>query len=439
MKKSGFSINNILYNNRILLVFSVFCAIIIWLVIAVEFTPETTVTIKNVPVKIDTSYLKNTLSLEAYGEEGLTVDVTIVGKRYIVEDDDITKDLDVSANLGSVTHGGETFVLPIEVGSVSTRPEYEIVSISVESVSVFFDVESSKKVPVNVNLVVENGIETLAADGYFAGDPAPEYQMIAIYGPETELAQINEITAQINTVGGFKENKNLQADLILKNNNGQTPKYVEVNNNSPTMGVVVPIYKSAECAVECSFTGIPEAYVPAGYSEGGYYSAQDKEILPFTYTVEPGTEHFGFKKDKDRVDRTIVIGSIDFSDIKPGTNNLTLVFSEDENNIFNGENDVFSIVIEADGVIFGNPIELPEEMMLADGSQTVSVIEGVGSAVSVVGPSESVALITADNFVLDYENGTSNNDGTITVPVILTGADDCWIYGRYSVVIEVIE
>ena len=215
MKKSGFSINNILYNNRILLVFSVFCAIIIWLVIAVEFTPETTVTIKNVPVKIDTSYLKNTLSLEAYGEEGLTVDVTIVGKRYIVEDDDIINDLDVSANLGSVTHGGENFVLPIEVGSVSTRPEYEIVSISVESVSVFFDVESSKKVPVNVNLVVENGIETLAAEGYFAGEPAPEYQMIAIYGPETELAQISEITAQINTVGGFKEHKNLQADLIL--------------------------------------------------------------------------------------------------------------------------------------------------------------------------------------------------------------------------------
>ena len=439
MKKSGFSINNILYNNRILLVFSVFCAIIIWLVIAVEFTPETTVTIKNVPVKIDTSYLKNTLSLEAYGEEGLTVDVTIVGKRYIVEDDDIINDLDVSANLGSVTHGGENFVLPIEVGSVSTRPEYEIVSISVESVSVFFDVESSKKVPVNVNLVVENGIETLAAEGYFAGEPAPEYQMIAIYGPETELAQISEITAQINTVGGFKENKNHQADLILKNNNGQSPKYVEVNNNSPTMGVVVPIYKAAECSVECSFTGIPEAYVPAGYTEGGYYSAQDKEILPFTYTVEPGTEQFGFKKDKDRVDRTIIIGSIDFSDIKPGTNNLTLVFSEDENNIFNGENDEFSIVIEADGVIFSEPIALPETMALADGSQTVSVIEGTGTVISVVGPSESVALITADNFVLDYENGTSNNDGTITVPVILTGADDCWIYGRYSVVIEVIE
>ena len=179
--------------------------------------------------------------------------------------------------------------------------------------------------------------------------------------------------------------------------------------------------------------------MPAGYTEGGDYSAQDKEILPFTYTVEPGTEQFGFKKDKDRVDRTIIIGSIDFSDIKPGTNNLTLVFSEDENNIFNGENDEFSIVIEADGVVFSEPIALPETMALADGSQTVSVIEGAGTVISVVGPSESVALITADNFVLDYENGTSNNDGTITVPVILTGADDCWIYGRYSVVIEVIE
>lgn len=437
MKKSKFTLNDILYNNRILLVFSVFIAVVIWVIIAVEFTPETTVTIKNVPVKIDTSFLKNTLSLDAYGEEGLTVDVTIVGKRYIVEDDDIINDIEVSANLGSVNHGGETFVLPIEVGSVSTRPEYEIVSISVDSVSVFFDVESSKKVPVRVNLVVDEGIENLAKEGYFACEPAPELDMITIYGPESEIDEISEIVAQVDTKGGLTENTNLQANLILQKNNGQAPKYVEVNSSS-TVNVLVPVYKSVECDVECSFTGIPEAYMPSGYTQGDYFSDADKSLLPFTYFVSPGTEYFGFKKEKDRTDRTIVIGEIDFSEIKPGTNELTFVFEDDELNAINSDNTEFVVTIEAHNVVFGTPLELPETMKLLDGSGEAEILEGVGTTIQVVGPAGSVALLTADNFALDYSKATSNNDGTVTVPVVLVGADDCWICGKYSAVIEVI-
>lgn len=436
MKKSKFSLNSIIYNNKILLVFSVIVAVIMWLVIAVEFTPETTVTIKNVPVNIDTSFLKNTLSLEAYGEEGLTVDVTIVGKRYIVEDDEIINDLEVSANLGSVNHGGETFVLPIEVGSVSTRPEYEIVSISVDSVSVFFDVETSKEVPVRVNLVVDGGIENLAEEGYFASEPAPRLEMITVFGPKSEVDEISEIVAQVETQGGLTKTESVVANLNMHKNNGQVPKYVQINSAS-TMNVFLPVYKAVECDVECSFTGVPEAYVPTGYAvEGGYFSEEEKALLPFTYSVSPEKDVFGFKKDS--TDRTIIIGEIDFSEIKPGTNELTFVFEDNEFNTMSSDGSEFVITIEAPDVVFGSPVELPETMKLLDGEQEVAVIEGAETLVQIVGPAESVALLTADNFALDYKNATSNNDGTVTVPVVLVGANDCWIYGKYSVVTDVI-
>ncbi len=437
MKKSKFTLNDIFYNNRILLVFSVVVAIIIWVVIAVEYTPETTVTIKNVPVKVDTSFLKNTLSLDAYGEEGLKVDVTIIGKRYIVEDDDIINDIEVSANLGSVNHGGETYVLPIEVSSVSTRPEYEIVSVSVDSVSVFFDVESSKKVPVRVSLTVDGGEDNLAQEGYFACDPAPELKEITIYGPESEINDISEIVAQVDMHGGLTENTNIQAKLLLQKNNGQTPKYVELNSAS-TVNVLVPVYKTVECGVECSFTGIPEAYIPTGYIEGSYYGEADKEILPFTYSITPEKELFGFKKEKDRTDRTVIIGEIDFSEIKPGKNELTFAFEDNEFNAINSENAEFVVTVNANGVVYGSPFIIPETMMLLDGSREVTVKDGVGTKIQVVGPSESVYNLTSENFALDYKNATSNNDGTVTVPVVLTGVDDCWIYGKYSVITEVV-
>lgn len=437
MKKSKFTLNDIFYNNRILLVFSVIVAVIIWVVIAVEYTPETTVTIKNVPVKVDTSFLKNTLSLDAYGEEGLKVDVTIVGKRYIVEDDDIINDIEATANLGSVNHGGETYVLPIEVSSVSTRPEYEIVSVSVDSVSVFFDVESSKKVPVRVSLAVDGGEDNLAKEGYFACEPAPELKEITIYGPESEINDISEIVAQVDMHGGLTENTNVQANLILQKNNGQTPKYVELNSAN-TVNVLVPVYKTVECDVECAFTGIPEAYIPSGYVEGSYYGEADKDILPFTYSVTPGKELFGFKKEKDRTDRTVIIGEVDFSEIKPGKNELTFVFDDNEFNAINSDSAEFVVTVNATGVVFGTPYELPEKIKLLDGSREVTVKDGVGTKIQIVGPADSVYNLTADNFALDYENATSNNDGTVTVPVVLTGVDDCWIYGKYSVVTEVV-
>ena len=64
-------LSDLFYNNRFLLVFSVVAAIVIWIVVAVEFSPETKVTIKNVPIKVLSTGAKGS-TLEPFGAENLT-------------------------------------------------------------------------------------------------------------------------------------------------------------------------------------------------------------------------------------------------------------------------------------------------------------------------------------------------------------------------------
>ena len=108
----------------------------------------------------------NFLALYPYslGAENLTVDVTIVGKRYIVEDDAIINDIEAVANSGYINNAGIQ-KLTVDVGSVSTRPQYEIVSYTVNEVEVLFDYYVENQVPVVPEISVDGSI---AADGYFA-------------------------------------------------------------------------------------------------------------------------------------------------------------------------------------------------------------------------------------------------------------------------------
>ena len=120
-KKEKLKISDLFYDNRFLLVFSLLTAVVIWLVVAVVLAPEKTVTVKNVPVTIDYAKIEQSFGLKPFGETQFTVDITITGKRYIVESDKIADDLVVTANTGYVNSVG-TYTLHIDVSSNETRP-----------------------------------------------------------------------------------------------------------------------------------------------------------------------------------------------------------------------------------------------------------------------------------------------------------------------------
>ena len=58
MKKKKISFKNLIYDNRFVLALSIIAAVIIWIVVAIQASPEDDRIIKDVPVKIEISKLR---------------------------------------------------------------------------------------------------------------------------------------------------------------------------------------------------------------------------------------------------------------------------------------------------------------------------------------------------------------------------------------------
>ena len=81
MKKKKISFKNLIYDNRFVLALSIIAAVIIWIVVAIQASPEDDRIIKDVPVKIEISNNVSNLGLLMFGNTDFSVEVKVLGKR----------------------------------------------------------------------------------------------------------------------------------------------------------------------------------------------------------------------------------------------------------------------------------------------------------------------------------------------------------------------
>ena len=79
--KNKKTLNGLFENNLFVLILSLFIAVIIWLLVVINVSPQTTRVIKGVKVTIDQT-VPSQFGLEVFGESEFTVDVTVKGKKY---------------------------------------------------------------------------------------------------------------------------------------------------------------------------------------------------------------------------------------------------------------------------------------------------------------------------------------------------------------------
>lgn len=439
MIKNSKKLSELFYNNKFLLIFSVVAAVIIWIVVAVEFSPETEITIRNVPIRVASTGVADSMQLEPFGAENLTVDVTVVGKRYIVEDDGVVNDINAVANTGSVTKAG-VHKLSVDVGSISTRPQYKIVSYSVSEVEVLFDYYIEKQVPVNPVISIENG--EFAAEGYFAEEFNPEVEKVTIYGPKSEVESVMKVDAYATVAGNMVENDGFTASMKLAKLNGDTPKYVGIKSATNDMSsgniyINTVIYKEATASSAVTFTDLP----------AGLENADNL----IEYSVEPASAVFGFS---DGVSETVSVATISFNDLdfnsgaeqefvvdysasrgvcvkdeetgKPGTQKFTVRVSL-------REVQHSSIVLPAQ----------PESLSIKDINNKHHLkyeIVSLGDvpSIGVCSFGDKAYSLTTNDLQLDFGAVSADVAGEIEVPVVL-GADNCWIDGEYKIKVRIIK
>ena len=209
MKKKK-KLSDLFYNDKFVGVLSLIAAVLIWLVVSVELSPETTVVVYNVPVSIDTSST-DILNLKTFDDNDYTVNVTISGKKYIVESKENQQLIKVTASSASVTTSGN-YYLPLTPSVDGDKNLFSIDGISQSDISVYYDYETSKEFRVEIE---NDGTENIVPDGYVAGEISGDFSVVKATGPKSEINKIEKMVARTqikdSLTSNYKENCAVEA------------------------------------------------------------------------------------------------------------------------------------------------------------------------------------------------------------------------------------
>lgn len=424
--------HKLFYNNRYLAVFSFIAAFITWIVVVMEFSPETTYKIQDVPVEIN---IENTtaekLDLQPFTEKEYTVDVTVKGKRYSITQRDISpEDIKVTANLNYVDSVG-AHTLRLIPAKNDPYADYEIVSLSSEEIEVYFDAYKE----IQIDLKTEEIPQNLIPDGYYVEGPVLSSTTVTVCGAATQVNRIDKENIFAKVSDEDKDDTKVlnktayfNAVVDLVDNYGNKVNYVQLKDENPVV-ITVPVLKKAEFATTVEFSNTPDNY---------------RDFIQ-NIKISPETLNIGAAEDVISSLENVSVGTIDFSQVKLGRNvfkfskedfstNLT-IFDEIEEvtvvvEIFEASSKTFDI--EKSRISFTN---VPENCIVSL-VDSASVIRNV----TVYGAENSVKSLDAESVfaVVDMKdyNGTTGRD-KVTAKVTVQNAN-CWSYGTYEIPVNIV-
>ena len=127
----------VFYNNKFLLVFSFILAVSLWAVVKINFSDNTTRTISDVKVTIDSSLSEETDFVPFINQEDLYVDVQVSGKSYNIDSYSLSKsDIIVEATTGYVDTAGYKV---LNLTARTTDGDVSVTGIYPATIPVFLD------------------------------------------------------------------------------------------------------------------------------------------------------------------------------------------------------------------------------------------------------------------------------------------------------------
>ncbi len=422
MNKIANITHKLFYDNKALMVFSFVVAVIIWLVVVISFSPVDTTVIKDVPVTLDlANSVPAQFDLEIFGQSEFSVDVEVSGKRYILSSAADKNSIRVVAQTAYVDSAGK-HTLSLKASKVKESDEFEIVSLSDEYIEVFFDVYMEQDFNLQPKINID---DELVEDGFVAAEPVLSAETVVISGPATEVRAVRNVFAEIDIDKPLTQTKTQAADINAYNEAGAVLHYLSYNYGNSEITVTVPVYYVVNKPTSVTFKNAPAKYIDN----------------PFGYTINPAQFNAGIQGiDSDNTVESIAIATIDFAQLKPGKNLIT-VPSDSIPSVFSLESfKEFEVTVNVTGCK-SKTLTVPTENInfvnSPKGYDVKSVVKSVGS-VNVVGPEASLSGVTpSELFVTVDLSGAdlSASEQEFAARVTVKNSEDCWVSGSYSVTV----
>lgn len=409
--KRDWGLGRLFYNNKFVLVFSIVCAVAIWVVSVFTMEESLERTIYNVPINIPT--VGNSIeaqSLQVVEGQSQTVTVTVSGRRLQVAALE-AGDIVVTANISNVTGKG-SYSLPL---TAEAPDGVSVVSVEPGYISASFDTLGEKTFTLMADLQ-----DIKIENGFYSEKEITSIQEVTVTGSNADVEKVDRVVVEVSSDQTLKETTTLTGLIKAVDSDGNEVTGVKVSEESAQ--VTIPIYKKVTVPLRLTFENAPSDFVSNAIA---YTLSRD--------TIEVG----GDEKDIDALTE-ITIGPIDFKDIRPGSGNKFEVNVTLPSGIRNVSN-VMSVTAEIDltGMTDRTFTVSNFSLINVPADKNVTVLTDQLTEVTMIGPVSVLNSISEEDLtaVIDLKN-QSPSDGESTIPityVTVANHGNCWGAGDYSV------
>ncbi len=420
-EKKRISFNALMANNKFAFVLSLIIAVVCWTLVSMSQTAEIDRTFNDVPVKvnIDESLAKNN-GLEIFGTQSFSVDVTVNGFSYVLNDPSFTNEnISVTASCSSVSAAG-TYDLPLSASVVGISGDAEVVKLSSNTIKVSFDERVSKTFALNEEIVELDGYSL--AQGFIRENPRLSVESVVLSGPSKEMAKITSIKAVVELSEELKTTQNLEAEIVAVSANGNIDLSNFTFENTDPVYITIPVAQVGTYETAVDFIGIPQAYRADGVEYSIYPSQVD-------VSVKTGVGETVLD-DSNK----LLVGTIDFNQINNTVNKIYIKNEDVASEIKN-----FTVTIDMSSMS-KRWLEIPVDYSSVTVPEGVEILSSSVESVQIVGPSSSVMNIDQSAaYAVPVFDDIELEKGKHTIPakIVLRTLTDSWIHGTYSIEIEV--
>lgn len=436
MKNKKFSFEKLFYNNKFVLVFSLLLAIALWTAVQVNFSGETTRTISDVKVTLDSSLAKVNDFVAFVNDEDLYVDVNVTGKSYDISSSSFSKNnITIEAVCGYVDSAGYKV---INLTAHSDDTDVSITSIYPSAITVFFDRETTDT--FNVEARLNNNKNELATDKFVVGQPVASMNTVDVTGPATVVKNINKVVFEATL--DEKElpltaTKDVAAKLVYELANERGSQFlkcdsVDEKTNPATITIPVTAFKTVSTAVK--FVNQPAKY---------------EQEVP-SVKINPSKIKISYNASEEGESEALSVGTIDFRQLENKVNRFS--FTLDESNRANVVDNVeqFAVTVDFSSLSKKSIGEIPKNVVFLNQSDDFSyVIDEEKSnlnSVTIIGPASSLKKLTADDLQIEINVSKLNTNNSLkqklevsNISISNSKFKDCWVYGEYTAYVSAVK
>lgn len=411
-------------NNTFVLIFSFFCAVVVWFTMMDSELEGRGTVISNVPIQVEVSEAAQEAGVRIFEQSHSSTEVSVTGNamvtsRLTTEDIGVTASLDPSLSMLTGNSMQEATVTLRAYKKGNTLADYEVEGVAPSEITVVYDKYKE------MQLSIQNKVQYSAAEGYYAA-AAPNFSanIVTISGPESQVNRVASAALAYTFADELTQTTSISCKVSLYDVSGELidPAASYISLSDDTVDVSIAVTGRQTVTIKPDIRNMPENF-----------SAQRVTIDPQTIEIAGDSEIISQYSTLE------LANPINFQDVTPDNNSFEVAIPV-PSGVTNISNvDTATVTFNMKGY---TQTELKTENIaiinVPEGKE--AELKSKSITVQVVGSAAQIAKLTGESVSCTIDLfGITEFKSLMEVPVTVTvnNADSCWATGTYTAYISV--